>query len=124
MRRYELLKSIYPIIFEELVICNIGIPSQELYQIGDHENFFYMLGSMGLCSSIGLGVSLNTKKNVIAIEGDGGLLMNLGSLVTIANNAPGNFNLLIIDNEVYGSTGNQSTYTQKKSSIKGTKFKH
>lgn len=110
-RRYELLEAIVPMLNDELVICNLGFPSQELYSLGDSERFFYMLGSMGLSSSIGLGLSLSTDKQVIAIDGDGSVLMNLGTLVTIANQAPANFILLIIDNEAYGSTGDQPTYT-------------
>jgi len=117
MRRYEVLQSIFDLIRNEIVVCNIGIPSQELYHIEDRDNFFYMLGSMGLCSSIALGISLGTQKNVLAIEGDGSIFMNLGSIVTIANNAPANFNMLIIDNGAYGSTGNQPTYTQGNTSI-------
>ena len=71
MNRYELLKSLKGILNEKLVICNIGLPSQELYKIDDQPNYFYMLGSMGLASSIGLGLSLAVDKNVISIDGDG-----------------------------------------------------
>ena len=55
MKRYDLLKQIEKVLNNNLVICNIGIPSQELYEINDRPNYFYMLGSMGLASSIGLG---------------------------------------------------------------------
>ena len=96
MRRYELIEALIPELNEALVLCNIGIPSQEMFSISDRENQFYMLGSMGLCSSIGLGLSLATKKTVVALEGDGSVLMNLGSLATIANRAPRNFILLVI----------------------------
>ena len=53
IRRYEILESLAPMFDKELVICNIGFPTQELYSIRDSERFFYMLGSMGLSSSIG-----------------------------------------------------------------------
>lgn len=117
MRRYELLASLEPLLSDVLVIANIGVPSQELFSIGDADNIFYMLGSMGMCSSIGLGMALSTPKTVIALDGDGALLMNLGSMVTIANNAPENFILVVIDNGSYGSTGDQPTYTSRKTSI-------
>jgi len=103
---------------DNLVICNIGLPSQELYKINDRPNYFYMLGSMGLSSSIGLGLSLSINKNVISIDGDGSVLMNMNTLATIGNRAPANYTLLIIDNESYGSTGNQKTFTNEKTSLK------
>ena len=68
-----------------------------------------MLGSMGLASSIGLGLALSQPAPVYVIDGDGALLMNLGSLATIAREAPPNLCLIVIDNGVYGSTGNQPT---------------
>ena len=116
-RRFELLEALHPFLKNELVVCNIGFPSQELYGIGDSDNYFYMLGSMGLASSIALGVSKTTDRKVIAIDGDGSVLMNLGTLATIANHAPANFILLIVDNEAYGSTGDQPTHTSKNTSL-------
>lgn len=116
-RRYELLQAIAPIITDELFVCNIGFPSQELYGIRDYKNFFYMLGSMGLSSSIGLGLSLTTDKTVISLDGDGSVLMNLGTLPTIANQAGKNYILLIVDNGAYGSTGDQPTYTSGKTDL-------
>ena len=118
MKRFELLKIIQRVIKNKLIICNIGLPSQELYKINDQENYFYMLGSMGLASSIGLGLALSQKKDVISIDGDGSVLMNMNTLSTIANRAPNNFTLLIIDNESYGSTGEQKTFTSEKTSLK------
>ena len=53
MNRFDLLNKVQNILKDNLVICNIGLPSQELYKINDQPNFFYMLGSMGLSSSIG-----------------------------------------------------------------------
>ena len=76
-----------------------------------------MLGTMGLSSSIGLGVALAQDKKVIAIDGDGSVLTNFGTLPTIANNVADNFILLIIDNGSYGSTGDQPTYAGKKTSL-------
>ena len=117
MKRFLLLKKLQNILKDKLIICNIGLPSQELYKINDRPNYFYMLGSMGLCSSIGLGLALSQKKDVISIDGDGSVLMNLSTLTTISNRAPNNFTLLIIDNGSYGSTGDQKTFTSEKTSL-------
>ncbi|MGI9506982.1 MAG: thiamine pyrophosphate-dependent enzyme [Geminicoccaceae bacterium] len=117
MRRYELLQEIAPIFDREFVICNLGFPSQELYSIRDTERTFYMLGSMGLSSSIGLGLATQVNETVVSIDGDGSVLMNLGTLSTIAREAPQNFVLLIVDNGSYGSTGDQPTQTAKGTSL-------
>ena len=117
MIRSEILKEIAPILRDQLVVCNIGIPSQELHAIDDQPSNFYMLGTMGLASSIGLGLALSQPKPVISIDGDGSVLTNLGTLPTIANNPAGNFILLIIDNGSYGSTGDQPTYAGRKTSL-------
>ena len=82
MNRFDLLNKILNILKDNLVICNIGLPSQELYKINDQPNFFYMLGSMGLSSSIGLGLALSQNKHVISIDGDGSVLMNMNTLAT------------------------------------------
>ena len=117
MIRSEMLKEIAPILRDQLVVCNIGIPSQELHAIDDQPTNFYMLGTMGLASSIGLGLALAQGKKVISIDGDGSVLTNLGTLPTIANNVADNYILLIIDNGSYGSTGDQPTYAGMKTSL-------
>ncbi len=117
MIRSDILKDIAPILRDQLVICNIGLPSQELHRIDDQPSTFYMLGTMGLSSSIGFGLALAQDKKVISIDGDGSVLTNFGTLPTIANNARDNYILLIIDNGSYGSTGDQPTYAGKKTSL-------
>ncbi len=117
MIRSDVLKDIAPVIAEHLVVCNIGLPSQELHLIDDQPTNFYMLGTMGLSSSIGLGLALAQNKKVISIDGDGSVLTNFGTLPTIANNAASNYILLIIDNGSYGSTGDQPTYAGRKTSL-------
>ena len=117
MIRSDILRDIAPIIRDHLVVCNIGLPSQELHLIDDQPTNFYMLGTMGLSSSIGLGLALAQNKKVIAIDGDGSVLTNFGTLPTIANNVADNFILLIVDNGSYGSTGDQPTYAGKKTSL-------
>jgi sulfopyruvate decarboxylase subunit beta len=74
-----------------------------------------MLGSLGLSSSIGLGLALarqgRSRGKVVVIDGDGGVLMNMGSLATIGRYRPDNLVLVIVDNGAYGSTGDQPTAT-------------
>ena len=101
-----------------LIVCNIGFPSRELYAAADRPENFYMLGSMGLASSIGLGLALaRPERKVIVLDGDGSVLMNLGTLATIANHAPDNYLLLILDNCCYGSTGSQPTCTSQRTDL-------
>lgn len=103
-----------------LIVCNIGFPSRELYHAMDRKENFYMLGSMGLASSIGLGIALvQPGRKVIVLEGDGAVLMNLGTLATIANFAPGNYLMVILDNCCYGSTGSQPTCTHLGTDLAG-----
>jgi sulfopyruvate decarboxylase subunit beta len=95
-----------------LLVCNIGYPSRELFSVKDRPENFYMLGSMGLASSIGLGLALaRPERKVMVLDGDGSVLMNLGTLATIAHHAPENYLLVILDNCCYGSTGSQPTCT-------------
>ncbi len=117
MIRSEVIKQLIPVISDHFVVCNIGLPSQELHMLDDQPTNFYMLGTMGLSSSIGLGLALTQKQKIIAIDGDGSVLTNFGTLPTIANNVADNFILLIIDNGSYGSTGDQPTYAGQKTSL-------
>ncbi|GAA6193464.1 sulfopyruvate decarboxylase subunit beta [Phaeobacter sp. NW0010-22] len=117
MIRSEVLKSLLPVISDQFVVCNIGLPSQELHMMDDQPTNFYMLGTMGLSSSIGLGVALAQGQKVISIDGDGSVLTNFGTLPTIANNVADNYILFIVDNGSYGSTGDQPTYAGQKTSL-------
>jgi sulfopyruvate decarboxylase subunit beta len=112
MKRIEAVKLVADNSGDALLICNIGFPSRELYFARDRPQNFYMLGSMGLASSIGLGLSLAGRdRKVMVLDGDGSVLMNLGTLSTIAHYAPQNYLLIIMDNCCYGSTGSQPTCT-------------
>jgi sulfopyruvate decarboxylase beta subunit len=111
LTRFEILKTIASHLDGKIVVCNLGIPCKELYRVKHQKSNFYMLGSMGLASSIGLGIACFTKKDVVVIDGDGSLLMNLGTLSTIRVERPKNLTILAVDNGVHGSTGNQPTAT-------------
>lgn len=112
MTRYDAIKTLAEIIDADIIVANLGIPSKELFEIRDRELNFYMLGSMGLVSSIGLGLAIIQKKHVYVIDGDGSLLMNPNSLISIGAYELTNLTIIAIDNAAYGSTGNQATCTQ------------
>jgi sulfopyruvate decarboxylase beta subunit len=96
---------------QPVIICN-GFPSREAYAIADRPTHFYMIGSMGAAAAIGLGVALNKPtKKVVVLDGDGNVLMGLGTLATVGALKPKNFIHVVLDNEVYGSTGNQPTFS-------------
>ncbi len=111
LTRYDIIKLIAPYLDKKAVVSNLGWPSKELYAIKHQPSNFYMLGSMGMATPIGLGIALTSKKDVIVIDGDGSLLMNPGTLATAASFAPRNLSIVAIDNSTYGSTGNQPTLT-------------
>ncbi len=108
-KRYEILQIISPYLKSKAVVCNLGFPSKELYASSHCPSYFYMLGSMGMATPIGLGVSLTNTKEVVVIDGDGSLLMNPGTLATAANFGPANLTIFAVDNGSYGSTGGQPT---------------
>jgi thiamine pyrophosphate-dependent acetolactate synthase large subunit-like protein len=95
---------------EEAVVGGIGNTNFDLWAAGHRPQNFYMLGSMGLAFPIALGVALaQPKRRVFALEGDGSLLMQLGSLSTIATLAPKNLTMVVMDNGIYQITGAQPT---------------
>ena len=95
---------------EEAVIGGIGNTNFDLWAAGHRPQNFYMLGSMGLAFPIALGVALAQPcRRVVALEGDGSLLMQLGSLTTIAALSPRNLTMVVMDNGLYQITGAQAT---------------
>jgi thiamine pyrophosphate-dependent acetolactate synthase large subunit-like protein len=110
MKRIEALRLVLDRLSDEIVIHANGHISRESFTLADRPQNFYMLGSMGLASSIGLGIALaRPERKVVVFDGDGNLLMNMGSLATIGAAAPANFYHLVFDNRVYLSTGGQRT---------------
>lgn len=91
------------------LLATTGKTGRELHEVKDVPNNFYMVGSMGSISSIGLGIALNSDKKIIAIDGDGALLMRMGNLATNAYYEPNNFLHLLVDNNIHDSTGGQFT---------------
>jgi len=97
---------------DEAVIGGIGNTNFDLWAAGQRPQNFYMLGSMGLACPIALGVALaQPQRRVIGLEGDGSILMQLGSLGTIAAQGQKNLTIVIMDNGIYQITGGQPTLT-------------
>jgi len=108
--RKEAMKVVIDEIQNEIIIAANGYISRDLFNISDKESNFYMIGSMGLASSIGLGVAIkNSKKQTFIFDGDGNILMNFGSLVTIGSIKPKNLIHIVFDNSRHASTGGQPT---------------
>ena len=108
MRRYEAIKIISEYLNEEAVISNIGVPSKELYAAKDRDLNFYMLGSLGQASPIGLGLALKTQRETIVLDGDGSMQMS-NILPVVAEKKPANITIFCLDNGTWGSTGDQPT---------------
>ena len=112
MTRLEATRTIVELAPEAAIIASLGHPAYDLFAAGDRPRNFYTWGSMGLASSIGLGVALaRPGVRVIVLDGDGSLLMNLGSLATIGLLQPKNLLVIVMDNELYATTGGQPTPT-------------
>jgi len=95
------------------IACN-GMIGRELYAHRDLPSQFYMIGSMGLAASIGLGLALaQPSRPVVVLDGDGNVLMGLGGLAGIAAAAPENLYHIVFDNAAHGSTGDQRTISDR-----------
>jgi thiamine pyrophosphate-dependent acetolactate synthase large subunit-like protein len=103
---------------DEAVVGGIGNTNFDLFAAGHRPQNFYMLGSMGLACPIALGVALaQPARGVIALEGDGSILMALGCLTTIGMIQPKNLTIVIMDNGIYQITGGQKTATSESADI-------
>jgi thiamine pyrophosphate-dependent acetolactate synthase large subunit-like protein len=111
LTRTEFLESIAPVISRSTVVAALGSTSREIFARYDHDRCFYLLGSMGMPTSVGLGLSARSHDDVLVVEGDGGLLMNLGALATVARYGGPNLRIVVVDNEAFESTGAQPGHT-------------
>jgi phosphonopyruvate decarboxylase len=112
-RREALAVAIKQLGNEPVIHAN-GYVCRESFAIDDRPQNFYMIGSMGLASAIGLGLALvRPAQSCVVFDGDGNLLMSLGTLAMVGSLAPRNFIHLVFDNEVYGSTGGQRSLSRE-----------
>ena len=111
MNRFDLTKRLVAQLkHEEAVIGGIGNANFDLWASGQRPQNFYMLGSMGLTIPIALGMAIaQPQRHVVALEGDGSLLMQLGCLATVATQGPKNLTMVVWDNGIYQITGGQPT---------------
>jgi sulfopyruvate decarboxylase subunit beta len=120
MLRADALQAIYPDIEDKIVVTIMGAVAAELYMLGHKEHFFYLEHAMGLASSMGLGIALSLpEQKVVVLDGDGSLLMNLGTLSTIARYQPGNLLHIVFDNESLLSVGGFPTATSTGTDLAG-----
>lgn len=113
MKRIEALEVLSPRLKDHPVVVTCAATSRELAHVQDSDNHLYLLDSMGLVGSVAAGLALaltDRNKKVVAIEGDGSLLMNPNVLFTDAVLRPRNLIIVLLDNGVFGSTGNLPTY--------------
>jgi len=120
MLRADALAAIYPELEDRIVVTIMGAVAVELYALGHHPTFFYLEHAMGLASSMGLGVALALPHHkVVVIDGDGSLLMNLGTLSTLSRYRPGNLLHIVFDNESLLSVGGFPTATATGTDLAG-----
>lgn len=95
-----------------LVVPGLGSPTWDCCAAGDSPEYLYSWGGMGLAVPTALGLALaQPKRRVLALTGDGEMLMGIGSLGVVAEQAPGNLAILVLDNESFGETGRQTGLT-------------
>lgn len=116
MTRLDATHAISKWLKDDAVVASLGHPAYDLFAAGDRDANFYTWGSMGLASSIGLGLAMaqpdrSANQSIVVLDGDGSLLMNLGSLATIGWVRPKRLLIIVLDNGLYGTTGGQDTAT-------------
>ena len=112
MERAGCIEMMYPELHDKPVVTIMGACAQELYNLGHRENFFYLQHAMGLASSIGLGLAMHLPtERVIVLDGDGSVLMNLGTFATLARYQPRNLIHVVFDNGSLLSTGGFDSQT-------------
>jgi sulfopyruvate decarboxylase subunit beta len=120
MLRIDCLRSIYSELENCLVVTIMGAVAAELQSLGHHPNFFYLQHAMGLASSTGLGLALCLPdQKIVVFDGDGSLLMNLGSLSTMARYRPKKMVHVVFDNESLLSVGGFPTATSTGTDLEG-----
>lgn len=119
INRLEATRYIVEQLSDEPIIASCGNPKFDLFAAAESRKAnFYMWNSMGMASSIGLGLAMACPgRKVIVLDGDGAILMSLNSLTTAASKAPPNLVHIIWDNAQYQITGGQPTHTAGEADI-------
>jgi thiamine pyrophosphate-dependent acetolactate synthase large subunit-like protein len=101
-----------------LVIPGLGSPTWDCFAAGDAAEYLYSWGGMGLAVPTALGVALSQpSRRVLCVTGDGEMMMGIGSLAVVADQAPANLAILVLDNESFGETGRQRGLTSNRADI-------
>jgi thiamine pyrophosphate-dependent acetolactate synthase large subunit-like protein len=120
LERRNVVTALLADIGDELIVCGLGSPVSDVMAVGDRPLNFYLLGAMGLATSVGLGLALaQPDRNVIVLTGDAELMMNAGALATIGVRKPKNLSVVVLDNERFGETGEQVSHTSAGIDIAG-----
>ena len=120
LKRREVVAALLAGIENELIVCGLGSPVSDVMATRDRPLNFYLMGAMGLATSVGLGLALaQPDRAVIVITGDAELMMNVGALATIGVRKPRNLSVIVLDNERFGETGEQVSHTSAGVDIAG-----
>ena len=113
MTTEDILRSVLTFKVDNAVyLFTNGYISRQAYGIADSAKNFYLIGSMGLVSALGLGIAMNSEKKIVVLDGDGSILMNMGTMPLIGYIKPKNLVHFILDNNAYHSTGDQPTISK------------
>jgi sulfopyruvate decarboxylase subunit beta len=117
MRRFDCMQALAPMLTDQLLVTNVARTGFETKMAMPREGNLYTMG-MGLVTPVVLGLALSLPhRGVIALDGDGSILLNLGTLSTVGNYAPPNLTTIVFDNESYASTGGLPTATAGKTNL-------
>lgn len=117
MRRSDCLQTLAPMLTDHLVVTNVARTGFETHMAMPREGNLYTMG-MGLVTPLVLGLAISLPhRGVVALDGDGSILLNLGAFSTVGNYAPANLTSIIFDNESYASTGGLPTATAGKTKL-------
>src|SRR5688572_17714979 len=102
-----------------LVVPGLGSPTWDIFAAGDSADYLYSWGGMGLAVPTALGIALaQPNRRVLALTGDGEMMMGIGSLAVVADQAPKNLGILVLDNERFSETGRQRGLTSQKTDMR------
>jgi len=118
MKRVEAIEKLVGMLKNEIVLTSIGGVNTELFARGDRDLNLYVSTNMGSAAAMGVGLALALpSEKVVVLEGDGSVLLSLGSLVTIGDQQPSNLVLIVFDNECYEAPGEYPSATARNANL-------